>query len=207
MNNKSFFYLQLTILGLVCLSISCQKDKAEDDLSNNDENTEYFPNSVNTQWKYERYDSLKSLLDTITVRIISDTVISDDVYMIWEYDYNIEKERFYISTQADSIKFYSSINNPIDQLYLIPFNINDGWINPEYYSDTSFVLEIQDITIDNITYSDVVLIVRSAFGFNNYLTEKIWIKPYFGLIKLERKHIILGPYKDETWEIIESKIE
>jgi len=207
MNNKILLYLLLIALGLFFLLTGCQKDKTGDDLSNNDENTEYFPNSLNTQWKYERYDSLNSLSDTIIVRVIGDTVISEDIYMIWEYDYNIEKERFYISAKTDSVKFYSSINIPMDQLYLIPFNINGGWVNPDYHLDTSFVMEIQDITIDNITYSDVVLIVRSAFGVNDYLTEKIWIKPYLGLVKLERKHIVLGPHKDETWKIIESSIE
>ena len=79
---------------------------------------------------------------------------------------------------------------------------NTVWTNPDYHWDTTCVSEIVNITINNAVYSDVYLLERYAFCCNDYLIESIWFKPYVGLIRLNRKHLILGPYKDETWQLI-----
>ncbi|NOX85809.1 MAG: hypothetical protein GXO86_07590 [Chlorobi bacterium] len=192
--------LPISILSIIIFTlISC--NKADD--SSNDGYKGYFPNSIGLQWQYERYDSLKNITDTINVTIISDTVISGKTYMIWDYDYNSSTERFYVLQNSDSIKIFKSSISRIDQLYIVPFHLYDNWINTDYSFDSSFVSAIQDITINNAKYKDVSLIERYRFALNDYLIERIWFKPYFGIIKKDIKHNILGPYRNETWELIE----
>ncbi len=194
-----FLLLPLVIL----ITISCEKN----DLSENNDQKEYFPNKVNTIWKYERFDSLQNMIDTLIVSIVDDTLLSWNTYTIWKYDYKTYTEKFYVLEKKDSITTYKLSFDRIDQLYIIPFELHNGWINPDYHFDTSFVSAIQDITIDNRNYSNVVLIERTAFCCNDYLIEKLWFKPYLGLLKMERLHYILGPYKNETWKLIENNIE
>ncbi len=182
---------------------SCEKQ----DPINNKNEIVYFPNTIDSYWKYERYDRLTNTLDTFTVSITSDTLISNNTYNIWKYKYRDGSEKRYVLQSNDSIIFFKTQIERIEQLYIIPFEIGCGWINPDYTVDTSFVSKIQHIMIDENTYHDVVLIERSANCCNDYLKEKIWIKPQVGLLKLERKHLILGPYKNEIWKLIEKDIK
>lgn len=193
----------IVLINILALIIySCENDEFD-----NSRHTSYFPDSKGLEWVYQRFDSLNNSLDTIRVKIVDDTIISGILYMVWDHQYKTSKERFLVSKLNDSVKIFRSSSERIDQLYLIPFEKYDGWVNPDYRFDTSFVSNIQNITIGDKNYSDVVLIERKAFCCNDYLIESIWIKPYLGLIKLERRHIILGPYKNETWNLIESNIE
>lgn len=169
--------------------------------------TDYFPNTIGSYWKYERFDSLTNTLDTLTVSITGDTLISDEAYKIWIYKYHDRLEKKYVLQRNDSIIIYKIPIERMDQLYIVPFDIGHGWINPDYHVDTSYVSKIESILIDEHTYQNVALIERSAFGPNEYLTEKIWIKPQVGLLKLEINHFILGPYKNETWKLIEKDIK
>ncbi|MEN8122383.1 MAG: hypothetical protein ABFS35_18705 [Bacteroidota bacterium] len=191
---KILFIAPIVILFI----LSCE----EAEVTPIENNLEYFPNTTGTVWKYERYDSLQNTIDTFTVSIIGDTLISGDSCSIWVYDYKTDSEKFYVFQKDDSVKIFKPSINRIDQLYKIPFELKSGWVNPDYKVDTSFVSGFQDVMVNNKMYTNVVLIERKAFCCNDYLIEKIWIKPYVGLIKLERKHIIFGPYKNETWKRI-----
>lgn len=190
------------ILVLVSIIISCEKQ----DTIENKGNTDYFPNSTGSYWKYERYDSLSSTIDTLTVLISGDTLISDIPFKIWNYMYNDGLENLYVRQSNDSVIFFNIYLDRTYQLYMIPFEPGNGWINPDYPYDTSYVSKIEDIVIDGKVYQDVAVIKRTAFCCNDYLIEKIWIKPQFGLLKLERNHFILGPYKNETWKLIETTL-
>lgn len=193
----------ILISALFFVIFSCKKQ----DTTENIKTTVYFPNTIDSYWKYERYDSLTSSIEPLTVSIIGDTLMSTDLYKIWKYEYSNKIEKLYVLQSNDSLIIYNSKIDRIDQLYLIPFELGNGWINPDYHSDTSYVSKIQSIMIKEKTYHNVVLIERTAYGLNDYLTEKIWIKPHVGLLKLERNHLILGPYKNETWKLIEYYIQ
>ena len=194
----------MILISVITVILSSCEDQDINDQSND---SDYFPNTIHSNWKYERFDSLTNSIDTIHVSITGDTLISNDIYKIWNYKYSDRNEKLYVSQSNDSVIIFNTLIGRFDQIYIIPFEIGLGWINPDYHFDTSYVSKIQNLSIDEITYQDVVLIERSAFCCNDYLIEKIWIKPKIGLIKLERKHFILGPYKNETWKLIKKYIE
>ncbi len=190
----------LILSALTFLFAACEKEEAENIMNE----AEYFPNTVNSYWKYERVDSLDNTTDTVTVTITGDTLVSNDSYKIWEYDYGSRVETMYVLQSNDSIIFYRSHFDWIDCLYITPFELGLEWKNPSFQPDSSFVSSVEDVAIDGRLYQDVVLIERNAQGFNSFLAEKIWIKPGVGVVKLEREQYVFGSYVYEFWKLIES---
>jgi len=182
---------------------ACEKEEPEIPKTQ----TEYFPNSVGMYWKYERFDSTSSEIDTITVSIIGDTMVSEETYKIWKYDYGDWIDREYVIQTNDSIKFFRTQFDYSDRLYIVPFELSLGWDNPRFIEDTSYVASIADLIIDDRLYEDVAFIDRFSAGLNIYLVEKIWIKPHVGLVKLYREHYVLGGGSRWTWKLIESNIQ
>lgn len=195
--------LMIIVSVFACLFYSCEEDNPND--LNNDPG--YFPNSVGSYWVYERYDSLAEKLDTVTVSITGDTLHYGKNYKIWEYVYSFGIDTLFVIQNNDTVIFYMPWVDWIYQVYILPFETGNTWANPDFFEDSSFVSDKQDITIDGIKYHDVYIIDRKASGPNENLTEKIWIKPKAGLLKLERIHFSLGPYKNETWKLIEKSIQ
>lgn len=191
----------LIIATTVLLTLACEKP------SGNITEKEYYPNTTASWWKYARYDSLTHSADTFTVSILGDTLIHNGVYKIWNYNYPYIAEKSYVMQQHDSVIIFNTQIDRIDQLYIVPFETGNGWINPDYPFDTSYVSKVDDIEVNGMLYPDAILIERRAACCNDYLTEKIWIKPEVGLISLERKHIILGPYKNEVWQLLEYEVK
>ena len=193
----------IILFAYTFLFASCQKEDSEITVNE----AAYFPNTVGTYWKYERYDSTTSQIDTISVSIIGDTIVSEETYKIWKYDYGDWVEREYVIQTNDSIKFFSSQFGYSYRLYIVPFELGLGWDNPRFIEDTSYVSGIQDIIIDNGVYHDVVLIERFSAGLNIYLDEKIWIKPQIGLVKRFKEHYVFGNGSRRTWKLIENHVE
>ncbi|EDP72063.1 hypothetical protein FBALC1_13217 [Flavobacteriales bacterium ALC-1] len=198
-------------IGLVtvitCMLISCDKQE----LNSMQNDAEYFPNSVGLYWKYQRHDSISNIItiDTINVSITADTLISNKIFKIWEYEFTNSIKKYYVTQSNDSVFIYDSPQiDVIEKIYIIPFALNDGWVIPTRRNDTSYVANIQDITINEMTYDDVFKIKRREFGFaNNAKFETIWFKPYVGLVRIDLYYFSLGPYKDETWLLIDTNVE
>ena len=178
----------------------------EDDSNNILNDPDYFPNTVGSYWVYERYDSLAEKKDTVTVSITGDTLIYGDNYNVWNYIYSYRIDTLLVLQTNDSVIFYNPRIDRITQIYIVPFETGDIWTNPDHNVDSSYVSDVLDLTIDGINYHDAVFIERNAHDWNDYLTENIWIKPGIGLIKLERTHFVFGPYKIESWFLIEKSI-
>lgn len=166
----------------------------------------YFPNSLSSNWKYEYYDSLSGKRDTLFVAAIKDTMISNQSCMVWEYAYPDTTLYSYVYQVDDSVIFFSLKYNRIEQVILTPYTPGKGWYNPDYRFDTCIVSAVLDLSMEHLSFLEVALIDRKANCLNDYLSEKIWIKPYVGIIKLESRHYAFGPIKNETWELIAYQI-
>lgn len=162
----------------------------------------YFPNAAGTQWVYSRYDSLSNIQDTVVVSIGTDTVINGTTCKKWQYNSPSESWLKYVAVRNDSVFIFDNSEIRLDQLILIPLEENKGWVNPDYKFDTSYVTTVPTFQLFNGIVNDIFLIHRQANCCNDYLTEKIWFKPYQGMVRLERKHIAFGPLKNEVWELI-----
>jgi hypothetical protein len=187
------------------LLTSCEKQETEDDIIETE--ASYFPNSLGSHWEYQRQNHLTNITDTFSVTITGDTTVSDELYMVWEYDFGERVDIQYVSQNDDSVKFYKSNFNWIDRLYIIPFELGLGWNTPPFSPDTSYVSAVGDILINGSDYENVARIERSTESFNYFLDESIWIKPGVGLVKFQFEAYNIGAESNETWELIEFQIQ
>lgn len=68
-----------------------------------------FPTSIGSQWKYAVYDSLAQQRDTLVVTILGRTVLPGDIpAFIWQFAYRSRIDTQYVSTLADTVRFYTS---------------------------------------------------------------------------------------------------
>jgi hypothetical protein len=177
----------------------------------------YFPNSINSQWTYEIYDEIKKTSDTVIVSIVGDTTIYEKPYMIWVYKYSTKREKLYYSKSKDSIEVINAWDYnynfmyDIVQLYLIPFEFQQKWDIPSKYQyqkdNWNSVIDINEtVMVGASVFRNTVLIKHRGSGFNQYLTERIWFKPYIGIIKKEYNPTGWS-FANETWKLIDWKIE
>ncbi len=173
---------------------------------------EYFPNSINSFWKYERHDKIKDEIDTVTIKIIGDTLILNRLFRIWEYKLKNSKEFYFYSTDKDSIRIINPISMGLIQLFLIPFELNRSWVvyqDVNILSHNNSVFSVMEIKTNKTQEpeSELFLIKHQKYGRNVYFTEIIWFKPYQGILRLEKKHWGRVQSIDESWELIESNVK
>jgi len=197
--------IAVILFAWTLLLTACEKQESDDDINETEAN--YFPNSLGSYWKYQRQDHLTNTTDTISVTITGDTIVSDKIYAVWEYDYGQRIDILYVSQNDDSVKFYTSHFNWMDRLYITPFELGLGWKTPPFNSDTSYVSAVGEIFINGRSYENVARIERSTESFNYFLDESIWIKPGVGLVKFQFNADNSGAESNETWELIEFQIQ
>lgn len=185
----------------------------QDSLSAIVDKPEYFPNSINNQWIYEISDLYGNTIDTVIVTIIGEKTISEKNYKVWEYDYGNDKYLLYCSIDNDTVKIISPLNYEVMQIFVIPFEfefeLDSPWNNSEsnYVIDRTTVINIQDIIIDSIRYSEAIYMVRKRVGTNDIYTEKIWFKPFLGILKMSTSQGSFGLGNNESWKLIEYNIK
>jgi len=199
-----FIGICLLLAGLAVSFVAC--DRA--DLPEIFDQTNHYPNTLHSFWVYERYDSLENAQDRVTVTVVGDTLVAGTTLKIWEYEYEDFTEKRYVVQEGDSLKIFESQLDRIDQVYILPLEIDLGWVNPDYRPDTSFVLSRESVSVNGSEYARVYVVERNAICCNTYLFEKIWIKPGLGVIQLVRKATPWGgPRRDEVWTLVDYKIE
>ena len=179
----------------------------------------YFPNSINYQWIYKVTDEINKTTDTVFVKIVADTVISNRPYMIWEYNYNDRKEKYYYSNNEDSITIMKFKGNntfykyDTTQLFIIPFEFEfqQQWEIPGRFPYNWFhnnrVIDIHEIVmIGPNKYNSVILIKTEGATNHKQYNEKIWFKPKLGIIRREI-YITGWGVENITWELIDCNIE
>jgi len=179
-----------------------------------DSTKSYFPNSIGNQWIYEIHDEIKKTYDTVTVTITGDTTIEEQRYMIWQYDYKNYLNNLYYSVSKDSIIVLDLWDYYTDtvQLYRIPFEFvfQQLWFIQDYTlwnNNWNMVIDVNENVMFGAYISQkVVLIKHRCIRPNDYLEERIWFKPYLGIVRKEVNHTGKGA-KNMTWSLIDSKIK
>ncbi len=199
---KFSIVMTLSIFLMLC---SC----SEDSIVPEKVEFSYFPNNLNSSWKYERIDSLRRVTDTLIVKIVGDTILSGVSMKIWQYKSDIINELKFVQETGDSILIYDSREvTTVDQSYITPFNKEDVWRNPSFSHDSSYVVSIQEVEIQGQNYTDVAMIERNFIILNDILVNRIWFKPGVGIIKLEMFQTGLSlDYRNESWHLIEANLK
>jgi len=157
-----------------------------------------FPMSVGTNWKYQVYDSLTQQTDTITIKVVKDTMINNNSVFYWKFiKAGTAIDTLFVLNSYDSICFYKNINlTDLRRKLIIPFEVGDTWqgnIN-DYYE----VESIESV----YNFNDAFKINRNYQSFNYYLLEKIWMVDNIGFVKMTTNEFSLAPIKNENWRLL-----
>jgi hypothetical protein len=201
-------FLSYILLFIIALQGYCQPYTLSDrdDLA-------YFPNSINSVWTYERRDEMSNITDIVIVKITGDTLIGENTFMIWEYDYDHGTEKFYYSLSPDTIKVIDT-RMEIVTMYIIPFEFEfgikyrvvDDVFHQRFKDNWIEVLDRHEVMIGSSLFR-TIMIKRKADGYNEYLTEKIWFVKKLGIIKMERHCWSIGCHFNESWKLISCHVE
>jgi len=190
------FLLNLTIIQLVSQNYIVEN-----------ETSPYFPNQNGSEWIYSRLNEFNNKTDTITVRIVSDTIIENAPFKVWQYDFNTNKESLYYSDRQDTITVLNNLFYVVQQ-YILPIKVGNNYKfsdfneNPTYYRSSRIrVLHRHEVMIGRKNFM-CYLLLHKGTGYNDYLTEKIWFKEKIGIVKLESHCWSLGCNKNQTWKLI-----
>jgi hypothetical protein len=190
------------------LNLSCNN---KDILRHSIQGSEYFPNTIGNYWEYDVYDSSNyrehpniPRLYNVKVKISGQANIADGgVALIWEYQYPWGIEKKYVKYRSDTLAIYDSIRAfnlsylqyPND-LFILPFSINNDWKSNLLWSDSFFVRKDT-----SPLYQNSFLIKREYFGQQAFFYNKYWFKPNVGFEKIQFDETTQGIRRNEIWQL------
>ena len=193
-----FSFFALLIISHSC---SCNKDPVVQPVYNSE-----FPNSIGTWWKYKVFDSLTYILDTITIKVVGITKLSDGRDAnIWQINslYN-QPDTNYVYSGSDGIKIYPNIlpTAPITKQYVFPLLVGGYW-RGQNVKDTNRVVSLETKNVIAGSFTNSYAITRGYYAFPQYA---IISKEYFGLnIGMLSWSIYLrngGYISNQYWELV-----
>lgn len=222
-------FLCLCCLAVGLLAIGC----GEEDTSTTPQpiSSEYFPNSVGTQWKYAVYDSVRDVADTITVTV-ADTVTLigvNRVASIWTFEPSGRSQDIWLGNFFDTLYVVAPEpdDGPVGQdtviaygwpdpptpfiMYILPLAIDQCWDCDDCNDivDSTCVTEIRTITTPSGTYIDVFRL-RELYNCGDECGGQYisWLKPGVGIVRALRvEHDIMdypgGPQLIASWQLLE----
>lgn len=186
----------ILLLGIILLASYC---KNNDDIIVDS----YIPMTVGSYWNYQVYDSLQNKYDTINVSILNHYNKGGQSIFIWLFsNKNSMADTLFVVNSLDSISFFE--NNSLTRLkwkYFFPLEIGKSW---SLTKTDNYTVESQE-KIDG--FPDSYKIVRNVQSFNYVNKETTWISPGIGFVKLDFFVLDLGPFKNESWSLLNYNIE
>jgi hypothetical protein len=164
-----------------------------------------FPNNIGNKWVYSFYDSLSNKSDYLTITIVGQT--ADKSAAIWQFKYPDRIDTQYVSASHDTIQFnpyisssWFSYNNKIP----FPLQVGNGW-RGNYANDSTYVAEINSITVPAGTFTNAYKIVEGWGGFNDYGLIITWFVPKVGIVSRYHKGWSFG-MANETFTLVSYNI-
>jgi hypothetical protein len=200
---KSYFTFCTIFVSLICLQLSCKKNTTEVKHEQPKE-IEYFPNAIGSWWKYERYDSLNGIRDTVTATIVDTTTFADGSKMkIWKYTSNIdstlEQDYYYAGIRNDTLRFIS----PYQYGFRYPLPLKVGIITDTQF-DSLHVIQIDSLTITSGIFDSTYQIYFSLMCGDECSQEsRLWFAPTIGFVKINHS-LINWPFefRKEFWQLL-----
>ncbi|MEE8404283.1 MAG: hypothetical protein V3S17_02710 [candidate division Zixibacteria bacterium] len=172
-----------------------------------------FPNSIGTEWVYERVDTVSMGMDTFFVHYDTVTVTivdrgqfeSGESYTLWEFDVtNGGVYTQYVVSGEERLSFQSDslFNQLWDVYYNFPLAVGRTW-------GIDFIVpvpEVRDKEPINSPFQnfETGFRVRTIGGaLNDYWTQEDWLVPEIGIVKSRRTRFGIWPELNRTWTLID----
>ena len=155
-----------------------------------------FPNNAGNYWVYSFYDSLANKSDILTITIVGQT--PDKSASIWQFKYSDRIDTQYVTISQDTVIFAPAVNSPWSSYNTkIPFPllIGNKW-RGNYLNDSSYVAEINSISVPAGSFSNAYKIVEGWGGFNDYGSIISWFVPKVGIVRRYHKGVSFGLAND-----------
>ncbi len=202
----------IIIIAVIILIIACDDSptrygKAPVDMQ--------FPDKTGMLWKYEVYDSLTQITDTVWVSFTDDNTNSEgEIFIEWK-EKHASNNLFlikHVRSKGDTIEIHN-FNGPWDthiERLIYPLELGESWAGLEANDDTSTVTLVGQISVPAETFNNGARIDRSwgkdfEDGGN---WSQTWIVPDVGIVS----RYFLSQFSDgssitvtknETWQLID----
>lgn len=179
----------------------------------------FFPNSRNSVWFYELYDSLgDSVIDTLNITIRGEQGLATNVFARVRETYHRIAETTdstYVRVAGDSVQFYGSDRQALGHdLFLMPLTADKRWENPGVFSSDSGGVQ----TIDSVSVpaGEFPVSARVLNGWEQDFTTSgnlvtSWVVDSIGIIQQQHlsKVVFAGDttiFENTVWRLIGSNL-
>jgi hypothetical protein len=204
--------ITILILSIIIIIMACDDSPTRHSKPPIDK---HFPNSTGMLWKYEVYDSLTQITDTVWISYTDNYFVpSGDFFIEWKEKHLTDNifEFKTVRVKGDTIEIQNSdivLVYQVERL-IYPIELGKSWAGVMAIDDTSRVTLVGQIEVPAETFYNGARIDRSwnldfEQGGN---WSQTWIVPDVGIVS----RYFLSQYSDgtnitvtknETWELIE----
>ena len=162
-----------------------------------------FPNQIGDRWTYSVFDSTTLKTQTVLVKIIGDTVFSNnEKFKIWEYFYPDKRDTAYVNIVGDTVNFNFK-SGFYNTKYTFPLYVGKSWLSGKSGSTHSSTVEkIESLTVPAGTFKDCYQIKTTIAGYNYVLITENWFMPKIGFIQHHINKRSFGPADIQIWKLV-----
>lgn len=167
-----------------------------------------YPTAVGTQWLYERYDSVRTVTDTITITIVSQQTLDDGrTAHVTRYktEDTLRYDTLFLENDSATVKIGNGSVSWVTERYLFPLEVGRAWTVSFQY-DSLWVREKNLIATPAGEFPKAYRLERTIFFLNYFHNDEIWFAPGYGVVqqRLRRDFFDPGPAeKNDVWTLID----
>jgi hypothetical protein len=200
-----FSLLIVCLLAGLSFIVSCDDDAIGPPKNTDTLPISGFPNMSYIWWKYQVFDSLNDLYDTVLVACEGNKFLSGGRNsIIWVYHYKAYEDSFYVHSGHDTVFFYHDTSGVYpDRIYVFPLALGRFWIFGMSPYDTIRVTAKGAVPTPAGNFGNSFL-VSTHWGFIDASgDEDIWIAKQIGIVKERIDHITIAGRTLKKWTLID----
>jgi hypothetical protein len=200
---KRFSFFTICFIAGLSFILSCNDDSVGPDKDLDSMAVTDFPNMTEIWWKYQVYDSLGSLFDTVRVACEGNTTLHGRNAVIWVYHYRTYQESLYVYVSDDTIYFFNdtSYTQPL-RFYVFPLKVGHFWLLDPSSHDTTEVIQKGTVATEAGEFPNSFLVSTEWDYPDNVGDEKIWISRGVGIVKERIYSTTLATTSITKWDLI-----
>jgi hypothetical protein len=167
-----------------------------------------FPLSVGSTWTFATYDSISLARDTVEVRIIGTTQVSNGMpATLWRYKYTNRVDTLIVARYSDTVVFYSHAHAP---MLLFPMKVGNAWGRQlvDTFTVASEMLVSLPSRLGAIIAYHAFIVEQKSLLPNDYSSFEYWVVPNIGIVKMLQQDFVTVELTrtNITWTLLYNSI-
>jgi len=167
-----------------------------------------FPLSVGCRWTYAVYDSIKKSADTVNVKIVGTTQLSDgNRATVWQYTYSKSVDTQFVARSRDTVFFYQSHDvGSLSKILIFPLTVGRRWTT--YPPGSMTVSAAERVTAPARRFRNSYRIAEHPSIGNFYGGTTYWFVANVGMVRMHKKWVdtMADDRANVIWELLRFKI-